>query len=118
MNVFKIIFIVLIGVLSAQIAFGQVKDDDFSGQNAPIKAIQLFPNPTTDFLNIKFENPIARKAKFTVHNIIGNEINLEPEIVDDFEVRIKVKDMHEGYYFLAVQNIQSGFKSTHKFLKR
>jgi hypothetical protein len=118
MNVSKTIFIVLLSLLSAQFASGQAKDDGFSGQNDPVKAIQLFPNPTTEFLTIKFESPAARKSKFTVHNIIGNEIDLEPEIVDEFEVRIKVKELHEGYYFLAVQNIQSGFKSTHKFLKR
>ncbi len=118
MNASRTFFIVVISLLSSQIAFGQAKDDGIFGQTDPVKAIQVYPNPTTEFLTIKFENPIAKKTKFTIHNIIGNEIELEPEIVDEYEVRIRVKDLHEGYYFLAIQNLPAAFKSTYKFLKR
>jgi uncharacterized membrane protein SpoIIM required for sporulation len=72
MNALRTIVIVLISLLSVQIVVGQVKDEVFSGTD-PVKAIQVYPNPTTEFLNIKFENPIAAKAKFMIHNIIGNE---------------------------------------------
>ena len=118
MNAHKTIFIVIIGLLSAQITFGQAKDDGFFSQNDPVKAVQIFPNPTTEFLIIKFETPIAKKALLSIHNIIGNEMELDHEVIDDFEVRIRVKDMHEGYYFLGIQNAESGSKTTFKFLKR
>jgi hypothetical protein len=118
MNAFKTIFIVILGLFSSQITFAQVKDDVFFGQNDPVRSVQIFPNPTTEFLIIKFDNPMAKKALLSIHNIIGNEMELDHEVIDDFEVRIRVKDLHEGYYFLAIQNAQSGSKTTLKFLKR
>jgi hypothetical protein len=118
MNASKTVFIVIIGFFSAQSALGQAKDEVFSGQTDPAKVIQLFPNPAIEFLTVRFENPVANKSKLTFRTIIGNEINLETEVVDDFEIRIRVKEIPEGYYFLSIQNEHSGVKSTHKFLKR
>jgi hypothetical protein len=117
MNALKTIVIVMIGLLSAQIVLGQVKDEGFSGIY-PVRTVQVYPNPTTEFLTVKFESPVAKKSKFMIHNIIGNEIELEPEAIDEYEVRIRVKDLHEGYYFLTVQNEHATSKSTYKFLKR
>jgi hypothetical protein len=117
MNALRTIVIVMICLLSAQMVLGQAKDEGFSGTD-PVKAVQVYPNPTTEFLTIKFESPVAKKAKFTVHNIIGNEIEIEHEVMDEYEVRIRVKDLHEGYYFLSVQSEHSIAKSTYKFLKR
>jgi hypothetical protein len=111
----RIIIITLCLVTLLVSAYGQTKEESLTTD--AIKSIQVFPNPTTEFLNVKFESPIAKKIAFKIHNIIGNEISLEAEIVDDFEVRFKVKDMYEGYYILAVQNTVSGYKATYKFLK-
>ncbi len=116
MNARKIIFIVLTAFLGVNFCFAQAKDEASYAQTDPVKFVQVFPNPATEFLIIKFETPIAKKTKFTVHNIIGNELEIEPEIVDEYEAHIKVKDLHEGYYFLAIQSASS--KSTFKFLKR
>ena len=104
MNASRIIFIAIICFFSVQSLFGQTKDEAFSAQTDPVKLIQLFPNPASEFLTVKFEHPVASKSKFTFRTIIGNEINLETEVIDEFEVRIKVKDIHEGYYFSAGRN--------------
>lgn len=116
MNVTKTILIVSMVVISLASAFGQMKESSF-GTTDPVKSVQVFPNPTTEFLTIKFETPIAEKAIYKIHNIIGNEMSLEAEVIDAYEVRFKVKDLHEGYYILAVQNSLTGAKSTYKFLK-
>ncbi|MFM7488230.1 MAG: T9SS type A sorting domain-containing protein [Cytophagales bacterium] len=116
MNAVKILFIAFFFPLCCVTAFSQTKDDG-TFVSDPIKSVHIYPNPTSEFLNVKFESPIARKSVFKIHNIIGNEMNVEVEVVDDFEVRLRVKEMHEGYYILAVQNSQSGTKATHKFLK-
>jgi Secretion system C-terminal sorting domain len=116
MNARKILFIVMIAFLGINFCFAQAKDEALYGQTDPVKSVQVFPNPATEFLTIKFETPIAKKTKFTVHNIIGNELEIDPELIDEYEVHIKVKDLHEGYYFLAIQSASS--KSTFKFLKR
>jgi Secretion system C-terminal sorting domain len=116
MNARKTLFIVFISFLSIPFCYGQAKDESPLTRIDPFKSVQVFPNPATEFLAIKFETAIAKKTKFTVHNIIGNELDIEPELMDEYEVRIKVKDLHDGYYFLAMQS--SGFKSSYKFLKR
>lgn len=118
MNASRTIIIAALALLSCQLTFGQVREESFYGQTDPVKIVQVYPNPTTEYLTIKFENPAAKKSVFKIHNIIGNELEIEPEILDDHEARIKVKDLHEGYYFLTIQNGQTGIKSTHKFLKR
>lgn len=117
MNVLKTCLIVC-SLAFSQLAFGQGREEVFSPIGDPVKAVQVYPNPATEFLTITFETPVARKAKFTIHNIIGSEIEVESEVIDEFEVKIKVKELHEGYYFLSVQTGVTSQKSTHKFLKR
>jgi hypothetical protein len=83
-----------------------------------INSISIFPNPAIEFLNVKFEEPIARKARITVHNVIGNIVEVESETLDEHEIRIKVKDLPVGYYLLAVRDEASNSRGTLKFLKR
>lgn len=112
----KILFsLLLIGV------FGQLKAQkvDFSLASAePLKAVSVFPNPATDVISVLFDQPLAGNSNLVMYTIIGNEVNIEPELVDDFEVRIRVRELPSGYYLLAVRNEKSGLKVTKKFLKR
>lgn len=82
------------------------------------KSVTIYPNPAVEYLHVKFEEPIAAKSKLTVHNIIGNVLDIESEMVDEHEVRLRVKDLPVGYYVLAVRDDQSNARSTIKFLKR
>jgi hypothetical protein len=82
------------------------------------KSITVFPNPTTDFVNIRLAVLNAREVKLTLYNILGNEIQAETEIVDDHEVRIRVKEFPTGYYLIAVRDEATLFRGTYKFLKR
>ncbi len=90
----------------------------FSDKKDAFRTTQIFPNPATDFLNLKLETPQARKLKLTVYTIIGNTVEVETEVVDDFEIRIKVRDLQSGYYLLAINNQETNYKNTLKFLKR
>lgn len=82
------------------------------------KAITIYPNPATDYVNIKLSTLDASTAKITVYTILGNELTVDKETVNDHEVRLRVKDMATGYYLIAVRDEQLQFKSTYKFLKR
>lgn len=82
------------------------------------KSVHIYPNPTTEFVNVRLEHLNMDNVKVTMHNIIGNEINIETERVDEHEVRIRVKDFDAGYYLLALKDERSSFKGTYKFLKR
>jgi len=82
------------------------------------KVVSIYPNPAIDLLTVKFESPIAKRTKITVHNVIGNLVEVETEAVDEFEIRLKVKDLPVGYYILALRDEQSNGRSTIKFVKR
>ena len=83
-----------------------------------IKSVHVFPNPAVEFVHVKFDQSDAHHVTLTLHNIIGNEIQVETEVVDEHEVKIRVKDLSVGYYLIAVRDNDSNFRGTYKFLKR
>jgi hypothetical protein len=90
----------------------------FSERQENPKIVSVFPNPAIDFVHVKVENAKATNLKLTLHNIIGNEMRIESEIVDEHEVRIRVKDLSSGYYLLAIKDDESGLRTIHKVLKK
>jgi hypothetical protein len=109
--------ILLLLVLVSGASFGQVSEVGPEKSDVS-KAIIIYPNPATDFVNVKLTTLNARQAKLTMYNILGNEIQTEVEVVDDHEVRFRVKELSAGYYLIAVRDEQTQFKGTYKFLKR
>ena len=107
-------------LLTAVMALGQLKDEPFFNhrQPDPIKSVSIFPNPAVEFVNVRFEAPIAKEVKLTVHNVIGNTMELESEVVDEHEIKIRVKDLATGYYLISVKNEHLNLSNTYKFLKR
>lgn len=110
------ILAVLILVFSGNV-FAQ-KTEFFTSSVDPVKSVALFPNPASEFISVIFEKPEASQSRLVLYTIIGNEITIEPELVDEFELRVRVRDLPSGYYLLAVRNEKSGLKVTRKFLKR
>jgi len=82
------------------------------------KSVHLFPNPATEFVDVQLDHFPADKVVLTVHNIIGNELAVETEVLEENLIRVKVKDLASGYYLLAVKDEESKFRGTYKFLKR
>jgi predicted secreted protein len=83
------------------------------------KSISVYPNPATDdYVFVKMEDLDARHVKFTLYNIIGNEIRTEIEVLDQHEIRMRIKDLASGYYLIALRDDGTKFKGTYKFLKR
>lgn len=103
-------------------AFGQNQDVvAYTPEKAEFdlaKSITVFPNPTTDFVNIKLSTLDASTTKISLYTILGSELTVEKETIDDHEIRIKVKDIAPGYYLIAVRDEQLHFKATYKILKR
>ncbi|HCW08662.1 MAG TPA: hypothetical protein DGG95_14985 [Cytophagales bacterium] len=112
----KTIVLVLLIALGFN-AMAQSHDEGYRS-NDPAKAVSLYPNPASDVLTLKFESPIAKTAKLEFHTIIGTTLELEHEAIDDFEVRVKVKDLSTGYYLISIHDSQSNTKSIQKFLKK
>ena len=113
----KTTLLTLLVLLTSQ-AFAQNHDEIFRS-NDPTKTVQVYPNPATaDYLTLKFETPIAKTVKLQFHSIIGTSLDLEHEAIDEYEVKVKVKDLATGYYIIGIQDAQSGSRAIQKFLKK
>ena len=80
--------------------------------------IEIFPNPSVDYLNIHIKNSDLKSTLMTVHNIIGSKFEIEVEITNENQYRIDVRDLPRGYYLLSVKDATTKFSKTFKFLKR
>ena len=106
-------------LLTALTALSQIKEESFFQRTPdPIKSVEIFPNPATEFISVKFDAPVAKKVRLSVHNVIGNTMELETEMVDEHEIKIRVKDLATGYYLISVKDEHLNFGNTYKFLKR
>jgi hypothetical protein len=98
---------------------GQSREDyDIQGGQFDAKAVHIFPNPAVDFVHVRLDKIDARQITVTLHNIIGNEIKVDAEVVDEHEIRVKVKDLDTGYYLIALKDHEERFRGTYKFVKR
>lgn len=118
----RLIWILLIALLAAaaQTGWAQTLPDEstYAQERDITKTVHIFPNPATDFVHVKVDHFPASKVKLTLHNIIGNVVEIETELVDEHEIRVKVKDLASGYYLLAVKEEEAKYRGTFKFLKR
>jgi hypothetical protein len=116
----RIFYTIVILLFSVAFASNAQSREDYEVQNGRInnKSVHLFPNPAVDFVHIRMDNVPARQIKLSVHNIIGNEIPVEVEVVDEHELRIRVKELVSGYYLLAIKDNEDHFRGTFKFVKR
>lgn len=83
-----------------------------------MKSVHLFPNPATEFIDVQLDQFPAENVNVSVHNIIGSELAVETEVLEDNLIRVRVKDLASGYYLLAIEDEASNFRGTYKFLKR
>lgn len=116
----KLIFMVLM-VSTCQWALAQSRPENQPPVTQEVnmtKSVHLFPNPATEFIDVQLDEFPAKNVQLTVHNIIGNELQVETEVLDENLIRVKVKDLAAGYYLLAVKDEESQFRGTYKFLKR
>ncbi len=120
------IFILVLCCLATTYVIGQEDNastvrSDFPQLNQ-VK-IDLYPNPTTDFINIALGNletfdKTLVNPTLILYNIIGNTIDIKPQKIDNNHYRFNVSDLAPGYYLLAVKDPLAKFNKTFKFLKK
>ncbi|MDX1629658.1 MAG: T9SS type A sorting domain-containing protein [Fulvivirga sp.] len=116
-RLFAVIIIICLGIPAMSQSVGEL--DRFGNEQIErTNKVQLFPNPSVDFLNVTIVNSDLEHVKFQVHNIIGNLIEVEIEKTDDNQYKINVEDLPAGYYLLAIKDEEKHFRETYKFLKR
>ena len=65
--------------------------------------LEVFPNPTTDVLNIRFTSPNARTANYQIADLSGKIVQ-NGEIETNVENTVDVKDLADGYYIVELQD--------------
>ncbi|MFK7775640.1 MAG: T9SS type A sorting domain-containing protein [Saprospiraceae bacterium] len=71
-----------------------------STENLEETNIQVFPNPTSDILNIKMENPSL--TNFSIFDIYGKKV-LEKTEVNQNEIQLSTSIFSPGVYFLRIE---------------
>ncbi len=79
--------------------------------------VELYPNPTIDYLNIKLKNSQLKDVQFEIYNIIGNKLKFELDVVNSDTYKINVKEFHSGYYLLIIKDPISRYNKAFKFRK-
>ena len=122
MNKFKIIFSLSVAIFMGAASFAQNNGPEslsYSSTDLKIEnQIQIYPNPSVDFVKVTIEASNLVNPKIVIHTILGNELSIISEKTDVNEFTVDVKSFPVGYYLLAVKDESTGFSKTYKFLKR
>ena len=76
--------------------------------------IEIFPNPTTDFLNINSEISLPLHTKISVYDLNG-KIVLKQGIKENKKITINVCNLQSGVYILELQG--ENLSKSYKFIK-
>ena len=82
-----------------------------------VNHIDLYPNPVSDYLNIKIENSTLENVEFELYNIIGASLKIDVEERGTNNYKIDIKDLYPGYYLLIVKDPIKRFNKSFKFQK-
>lgn len=121
----KLLLLFTIFILTVWGGFAQTSGTDgYVGENNDLsrvnleKAIEFYPNPAVDFLNIDIKDDNLVQIEFEVYDIIGNVIKITPEKLNKNKYRVPVGDLHAGYYMLIVKDPYSRYRQIFKFGKQ
>ncbi len=121
MGKLKIILTLLIAMFMGVASYAQIglESPSYASQDLKIEnRIQIYPNPSVDFLKVTIEESNLVDPQIVIHTIIGNKLQIDSEKTASNEFKVDVKNLPAGYYLLAVKDASSGFSETYKFLKR
>ncbi|MCG8329655.1 MAG: T9SS type A sorting domain-containing protein [Chitinophagales bacterium] len=79
--------------------------------------LQVYPNPTSDYLNIQLKNFNKVEAVLSIYNTMGQEVYSEPiHLTSKLQsMEVSVTDLPAGVYFLKVE--QGRHVTVRKFVK-
>ena len=82
----------------------------------PLKSVYLYPNPTSNLLQIAVENKLDIPENYTIINTLGQIIKAK-KIDSEADLSINVSNLTQGIYFLKLTKNQSETK-TIRFIKK
>ncbi|MDN5200665.1 T9SS type A sorting domain-containing protein [Fulvivirgaceae bacterium BMA10] len=79
--------------------------------------VDLYPNPATEFVNIKSKGDEFLEIGFEMYSLIGNKLPVQVEKVDKENYKIPVKEFSSGYYLLIIKDKRTRYRRAFKFQK-
>lgn len=125
MKFYKLILLLLLFI--SQLALAQNSSTENNKSELPILKkeslqlsmdVELYPNPSVDFLNIKLKNSNLKNVEFEMYNVIGNKIDFEIDAINGVSYKINVKEFNPGYYLLIIKDPMSRYNKAFKFRKQ
>ncbi len=80
--------------------------------------VEVFPNPTSDYLTVDLSKLDLKSPKIEIRNIVGSQMRLDVEKLEDKKHRVDVKEYPPGYYLVLVRDDRSKFQQTVRFSKK
>ena len=80
--------------------------------------VEVFPNPTSDFLNIDLSHLNLQKPKIEIRSIIGTQMRINLEKNGPKKYKVDVQSFPRGYYLVLVMDDRSKFQQTVRFSKK
>ncbi|MFT4644514.1 MAG: hypothetical protein ACI8ZX_000917 [Planctomycetota bacterium] len=75
-------------------------------ENGNINAFSIYPNPTNNIAHILFDADAQYQTEISIYNVVGKQVYNETLSINHglSTVNIDVKDLHQGIYFVKIQN--------------
>ncbi|MEG1022271.1 MAG: M12 family metallo-peptidase [Myroides sp.] len=92
-------------------------DPNLSTEKVALDNLKIYPNPTTNILNIEFSTTDIEKVKFDIFDLNGRLIKtVSQENSNQINQQINVEELQTGTYILVINT--GKYTSTHKFIKK
>lgn len=113
------LFLIFITLSFAAMAQAPTRDaNSFDNQEVRVRnLIEIYPNPTSDFIHVEIKESDMNAVGFEMYNIIGNSIKVSYEQVNKNLYKIPVKELANGYYMLIVKDDETRYRKAIKFMK-
>lgn len=91
-------------------------DKTLSNQPKEIENLVVYPNPTTNVLNISFDKDALTKTTYSVYDLLGRLVFKHTSETTDKVETLKLQDLSSGTYVIIIENNNKA--TTTKFIKK
>ncbi len=92
-------------------------DPNLNTEEVSIADLNIYPNPTTNVLNVEFSTKDTGKTKFDIFDLNGRLIKtVSQENTNQVNQQINVESLQTGTYILVINT--GKYTVTHKFIKK
>lgn len=114
----KIAFAAVMLLMCASLSAQNNRLASAGGSSSEKVKIEVFPNPTSDLINIDLSETDLKKPKIEIRSIIGTKMSIDLEENGADKYKVDVSSFPRGYYLVLVREDRSKFQQTVRFSKK